>query len=83
MNKKFMVIALLAALSTVGYGTPSIDGVVSVDLNIIDPSAGEGKVNETILKNDIDKIKNNFGDISLELADQIERQEQTEALDKK
>ena len=81
MNKKFMVVALMAALSTAGYASPSINGVV--DLRpVVNPSNGNGGVSDSHLKDAIDNINHNFGDISLELMDQIARQEETEALDK-
>ena len=81
MNKKFMVVALMAALSTAGYASPSINGVV--DLRpVVNPSNGNGGVSDSHLKDAIDNINHNFGDISLELVDQIARQEETEALDK-
>lgn len=81
MKRKLLFVSLVATLSTVGFAAPSIDGVVNLK-PVVNPSAGNGKVSDSHLKDAIDNINNNFGDISLELVDQIARQEETEALDK-
>ena len=75
MKKKLFLVALMAALSTTGYGAMTIHP-------IIDPTIGDGTVADHIVKENIDKINSNFKDVSLELMDQIIRQEETEALDK-
>lgn len=81
MKRKLLFVSLVATLSTVGFAAPSIDGVVNLK-PVVNPSAGNGMVSDSHLKDAIDNINNNFGDISLELVDQIARQEETEALDK-
>ena len=75
MKKKLFLVALMAALSTTGYGAMTIHP-------IIDPTIGDGTVADHIVKENIDKINSNFKDVSLELMDQIIKQEETEALDK-
>ena len=75
MKKKLLLLGLMVALSTVGYGAMTIHP-------ILDPTIGDGTVADHIVKENIDKINSNFKDVSLELMDQIIKQEETEALDK-
>ena len=75
MKKKLLLLGLMVALSTVGYGAMTIHPIV-------DPTIGDGTVADHTVKENIDKINSNFKDVSLELMDQIIKQEETEALDK-
>ena len=72
MNKKFMVVALMAALSTVGYGA------INMPEKVVDPTYKEGeevKVADWIVKDNIDKINKNFENLSKEVVNKADYEE--------
>ena len=55
MKKKLLLLGLMVALSTVGYGAMTIHPIV-------DPTIGDGTVADHTVKENIDKINSNFED---------------------
>ena len=72
MNKKFMVVALMVALSATGYGA------LNMPSEVVDPTYvenGETKVSQQIVQDNVKKINQNFKDVYIEVANKVNADE--------